>query len=127
MTILKQDAVGGLQVRSKGGWIEAPYIPDTFICNIGDMLDRLTRGYYQSTPHRVINRSGQSRFSFPFFFDPGFDTRIEPVNMYNVDLPEDDSEERWDNASVHTFEGTYGDYILGKVARVFPELIRKAL
>ena len=35
---------------------------------------------------------------------------------------EDDAEERWDRSSVHRFEGTYGDYVLGKVARVFPEL-----
>ena len=30
--------------------------------------------------------------------------------------------ERWDRASVHLFEGTYGDYLLSKVAKVFPEL-----
>ncbi len=29
---------------------------------------------------------------------------------------------RWDNANVHGFVGTYGDYILGKVAKVFPDL-----
>ena len=27
---------------------------------------------------------------------------------------------RWDGASVHAFDGTYGDYVLGKVAKVFP-------
>ena len=31
---------------------------------------------------------------------------------------------RWDGASVHAFEGTYGDYLLGKVGKVFPELRR---
>ena len=29
---------------------------------------------------------------------------------------------RWDGASVHDFEGTYGDYVLGKVGKVFPDL-----
>ena len=30
--------------------------------------------------------------------------------------------DRWDGRSVHAFEGTYGDYLLGKVAKVFPDL-----
>jgi hypothetical protein len=37
-------------------------------------------------------------------------------------LPEDDEAERWDQASVHDFEGTYGDYVLSKVSKVFPKL-----
>jgi hypothetical protein len=37
----------------------------------------------------------------------------------------DDKAERWDGASVHEFSGTYGDYILAKVSKVFPELRRK--
>jgi len=36
-------------------------------------------------------------------------------------------EERWDRASVHEFSGTYGDYLLAKVSKVFPELRRKVL
>src|SRR5262249_34847393 len=73
LTLLAQDENGGLQVKTPGGWIEAPPIPGTLVCNIGDMLDRLTGGVYRSTPHRVKNVSGKSRLSFPFFFDPAFD------------------------------------------------------
>ena len=126
LTILKQDAVGGLQVKSRGEWIEAPPIENTFICNIGDMLDRMTGGLYRSTPHRVLNKSGKSRLSFPLFFDPGFDTI--PKKIENIEQPaEDDSAERWDKANVHSFEGTYGDYILNKVSKVFPELKRDVM
>jgi hypothetical protein len=39
----------------------------------------------------------------------------------------DDSGERWDRANVHAFEGTYGDYLLGKIGKVFPELGRRVL
>ena len=127
LTILKQDDVGGLQVKTGSRWIDAPPVPDSFVCNIGDMLDRLTRGLYRSTPHRVQNVSGRSRLSFPFFFDPGFDARVEPIDLSGVPLPEDDKHERWDDASVHEFEGTYGDYVLGKVSKVFPELRRSVM
>jgi isopenicillin N synthase-like dioxygenase len=124
LTILRQDAVGGLQVKSPRGWIDAPPLPGTFICNIGDMLDRMTSGFYRSTPHRVRNPSGRARLSWPFFFDPDFDADVHPID------PEagvgDDKDERWDRASVHEFQGTYGDYILGKVAKVFPELTRES-
>ena len=122
LTMLRQDDAGGLQVKTESRWIDAPPVPNSFVCNIGDMLDRLTRGLYRSTPHRVLNVSGRGRFSFPFFFDPGFDARVGPIDLSGVPAPEDDSAERWDEASVHDFEGTYGDYVLGKVSKVFPEL-----
>jgi hypothetical protein len=35
---------------------------------------------------------------------------------------DDDAGRRWDHQSVHGFEGTYGDYILSKVGKVFPDL-----
>jgi polar amino acid transport system ATP-binding protein len=45
-----------------------------------------------------------------------------PIEGLVNDAPTDDSGERWDHASVHDFSGTYGEYLLGKVAKVFPEL-----
>jgi isopenicillin N synthase-like dioxygenase len=125
LTILKQDDVGGLQVKGPSGWIDAPPIVGSFVCNIGDMLDRMTGGFYRSTPHRVLNPSGRERLSFPFFFDPGFDADVRPIEPDAAVV--DDKAERWDAASVHEFSGTYGDYILSKVSKVFPELRRKVL
>jgi isopenicillin N synthase-like dioxygenase len=127
LTILKQDDIGGLQVKSRSNWIDAPPVPGSFVCNIGDMLDRMTGGLYRSTLHRVRNVSNRSRYSFPLFFDPNFDARIQPIDLSRADVPQDDYEERWDRSSVHTFEGTYGDYILNKVSRVFPELVRPVI
>ena len=122
LTILKQDDAGGLQVKSNSGWIDAPFIEGTFVCNIGDMLDRMTGGIYRSTPHRVRNVSGKGRLSFPFFFDPNFDAIIEALPIAAAEGFRDEPSERWDNASVHEFEGTYGDYVLSKVSKVFPQL-----
>src|SRR5215831_17395264 len=119
LTLLAQDENGGLQVKTARGWIEAPPIKGTLVCNIGDMLDRLTGGLYRSTPHRAKNTSGRGRLSFPFFFDPGFDAEVRPLPERASRIA-DDKETRWDRQSVHGFTGTYGDYLLGKVSHVFP-------
>jgi len=91
------------------------------------MLERLTRGIYRSTPHRVLNTSTRDRLSFPFFFDPGFTARMLLIEGLVVNEPMNDSGERWDRASVHEFSGTYGEYLLNKVSKVFPELRNEVL
>jgi isopenicillin N synthase-like dioxygenase len=131
LTILKQDDSGGLQVKSRSGWIEAPPVKDTFVCNIGDMLDRITKGYYKSTPHRVRNTAAHDRISFPFFFDPSFDSEVRPIDSSPL-IPTDvdanaDASQRWDATSVHLFAGTYGEYLLHKVGKVFPQLKQEVL
>ncbi len=130
LTLLAQDAHGGLQVKTPSGWIDAPPIAGTLVCNIGDMLDRLTGGWFKSTPHRVRNASAHDRLSFPLFFDPDFSARIEPLPRHaaiGTTLIERDRAQRWDGASVHEFSGTYGDYLLGKVSKVFPQLRERVL
>jgi isopenicillin N synthase-like dioxygenase len=124
LTILKQDGNGGLQVRSRSGWVDATPIPGSFVCNIGDMLDRLTGGRYRSTPHRVLPSSARHRLSWPFFFDPNVAADVTPVGRREL---ADDREHRWDGASVHDFHGSYGDYLLTKVGKVFPDLGRDVL
>jgi isopenicillin N synthase-like dioxygenase len=126
LTLLAQDDAGGLEVKSRGGWIAAPPIGGALVCNIGDMLDRLTGGFYRSTPHRARNTSGRGRLSFPFFFDPAFSAEIEPLPERASSIA-DDRETRWDRQSVHDFRGTYGDYLLEKVTKVFPDLKREVV
>ncbi len=127
LTILKQDESGGLQVKSKSRWIAAPPVPGWFVCNIGDMLDRMTGGLYRSTPHRVKNLAQRDRLSFPFFFDPNFNAEVRPIELGELTLVNDDKNERWDKASVHDWSGTYSDYVLSKVSKVFPQLRRTVL
>jgi isopenicillin N synthase-like dioxygenase len=125
LTMLKQDEAGGLEIKSRGRWIEAPPVAGSFVCNIGDMLDRMTGGLYRSTPHRARNRSAQGRLSFPFFFDPNWEAEVQSIGLHQEIV--EDRDERWDRASVHEFRGTYGEYLLGKVGKVFPDLGREVL
>ena len=126
LTLLAQDDTGGLEVRTPDGWIATEPVAGALVCNVGDMLERLTMGRLRSTPHRVCNRSNTGRLSFPFFFDPGWNARVLPIEGL-AGTPAGADSERWDGASVHDFSGTYGDYVLAKIARVFPDLGREVL
>jgi isopenicillin N synthase-like dioxygenase len=80
LTLLYQDSTGGLQVQGSGKtWLTAHPIEGTFVVNVGDLLARWTNDRFRSTPHRVVNRSGQARYSTALFIDPNADTLIEPV------------------------------------------------
>ncbi|MGI4951679.1 MAG: isopenicillin N synthase family dioxygenase [Janthinobacterium lividum] len=80
LTLLYQDAVGGLQVQGHDGeWITAHPIPGTFVVNVGDLLARWTNNRFKSTPHRVVNASGRERYSIALFLDPNEETEITPV------------------------------------------------
>lgn len=116
LTIVLQDDVGGLQVCGPSGWVDAAPVRGSFICNIGDMLDFVTRGTYRSTVHRVIrNVSGRDRLSFPFFFDPSLTARLVPVPTVNESVASQPLRERWDHNDIRSFSGSYGDYLEKKV------------
>jgi isopenicillin N synthase-like dioxygenase len=77
--VLAQDDLGGLEVRNvENDWIRATPIPDTFVINLGDLMQRWTNGLYRSNMHRVKNNSStRDRYSIPFFYSPRPDSRIE--------------------------------------------------
>ena len=128
LTLLVQDDTGGLEVRVDDEWVEVPPHRDALVCNLGDMLERASGGRFLSTPHRVRLPSSD-RYSFPLFLDPGWDAVVEPLPGADRARPPQGSAaaRRWDGASVFDSEGTYGDYLVSKVSKVFPELYREVV
>jgi isopenicillin N synthase-like dioxygenase len=68
---------------------------------------------------RNADRSG--RVSFAYFFDPSWDAEVRPLPVDRPPAPAP-SEPRCDGANVHELGGRYGDYLMAKVAKVFPDL-----
>jgi isopenicillin N synthase-like dioxygenase len=122
LTLLQQDAVGGLQVLNRDRWLDVPPLAGSLVCNVGDMLERLTNGRYLSALHRAKNLSARERLSMVLFLDPAFDAKLEPLPGVAPDSSQPHTNVRWDRIDPHAMAGTYGEYLLGKVSKVFPEL-----
>lgn len=77
-TILAQSRLPGLEILSpQGDWIEAPALEGHLLINNGDMCRRWTNQRFRSAPHRVINKTGETRYSVPFFLGPRLDVRLD--------------------------------------------------
>ena len=50
------------------------------IVNGGRLLARFTNGRFLATPHRVVAGLPCDRYSIPLFYNPNFDTVIEPLD-----------------------------------------------
>jgi isopenicillin N synthase-like dioxygenase len=100
ITVLAQDDVGGLQVRTTDGqWLDAPTIPDSFVMNSGDLLRIWSNHRWLSTPHRVYNSRRVDRYSVPFFYDPHVSVDVTPLPSCGEPVVE---------------PVNYGDYVMHK-------------
>lgn len=75
ITLLPAATAPGLQVLDTSNqWHTVSCDPGSIVVNVGDMLQRCTQNYYQSTTHRVVNPSdtfeNSSRYSMPLFLHP---------------------------------------------------------
>jgi isopenicillin N synthase-like dioxygenase len=79
-SILAQTRVPGLEILTRDAeWIEAPALPGHLLFNNGDMCQIWTNDRFRSAPHRVINKSGTTRYSIPMFVSTRFDVKVECV------------------------------------------------
>ncbi|KAG9154641.1 hypothetical protein Leryth_023053 [Lithospermum erythrorhizon] len=111
LTLVNQDDnITALQVRNHSGeWISAVPIPGTFVCNIGDMLKILTNGIYESTLHRVINKSSKYRVCVAYFYETNYDAAVVPMDACVNKT-----------GGVKKFgEAVYGEHLVSKVTTNF--------
>lgn len=119
-TILAQDDNGGLEVRNRDGdWVGIPPIAGSLIVNVGEVLKVWTDGVFTSAVHRVINRSGNERYSIPFFMYPSFDALIQPL-VKNPD-PANVAPEDLPTSFPRDKPFLYGDLKARNTARIMPQ------
>ncbi|EDM81205.1 oxidoreductase [Plesiocystis pacifica SIR-1] len=85
ITLLVGSGEPGLQLLARSGeWIPVSTIEGVVVCNVGDMLERLTNDVLPSTIHRVVNPPepwrSKPRYSVPFFVHPNSEFSIETLS-----------------------------------------------
>jgi isopenicillin N synthase-like dioxygenase len=82
LSLILQDATGGLQVQTAEGFIEASQRPGSYVMNLGEMMQAATGGYLRATKHRVQSpSSGRERISIAYFANPRLESVFEPVEL----------------------------------------------
>lgn len=85
ITILdREPGVGCLQVQTADDtWVDAPFVPDSFTINVGDLLSMWTGGRWRSSRHRVLppdaSAPDEALTSLVFFAQPNDDTLVSPL------------------------------------------------
>ncbi len=93
VTVLdREPGRGGLQVWSeRAGWEDAPYDPDAFTINTGDLLARWSGDRWKSNRHRVLPPQAEAPeedlVSLVYFYEADHDAVVEalqpPIGMPN--------------------------------------------
>ncbi|MCK8537871.1 isopenicillin N synthase family dioxygenase [Yersinia ruckeri] len=86
LTFLLQDEQKGLQVEvNDDQWIDVEPLENTFVVNIGELLELATNGYLRATVHRVETPpAGIDRLSIAFFLGARLDAVVPlyPLPMH---------------------------------------------
>jgi len=94
ITLLVGSGEPGLQTLTRDDrWLDVGTERGKVICNVGDMLQRLTNHVLPSTTHRVVNPpspwAARSRYAVPFFLHPNSEFLIESLpDCVSADNPD---------------------------------------
>lgn len=82
LTLLVQDGQSGLEVEGADGWIAAEPVEDSFVVNIGELLELASNGYLRATVHRVVTPPvGRDRLSVAFFLGARHDATVPLLDL----------------------------------------------
>lgn len=101
--LLQQPGKEGLEVyyAPDNEWLHVSSVEDRYVVNIGDLVQKWTKGAYRSTVHRVVNAAGDDRYSVPCFYEGDFSAK----NPFD---PDDTSGETVEEHVRKKFDSSYG-------------------
>jgi isopenicillin N synthase-like dioxygenase len=79
LTVLLQDDQPGLEVCRNGAWHPVAPLAGALVINIGDIVQVWSNDRYRAARHRVVTHATRERYSVPFFLNPSYETRYEPL------------------------------------------------
>lgn len=79
LTVLLPDEQPGLQFLRDDKWHTVEAQAKALIINIGDIVQVWSNDRYRAPLHRVLANARHSRYSAPFFLNPGYDTVYAPL------------------------------------------------
>lgn len=84
ITLLVGADQAGLEIQKRDGtWVPVHADTSMIVCNVGDMLERLTNHILPSTTHRVVRPTGKaakaSRYSMPYFLHFAPDVELKTL------------------------------------------------
>ncbi len=140
LTILNPGDTPGLEIElADGSWVPVPIIEDTFIINLGEMLQAMSGNYYIATTHRV--NTTQPRLSIGYFHGPSLETSINRLPMAQHFIDAVSASPRHRNAGfmapiqetesgVSAMQGklqasTYGEQMWNYFCRSYPDNAKK--
>ena len=140
VTLLAAGETPGLQVLDPTGvWIDVPAVPNSFVLNIGEMLQAMTGNYLVATAHRVI--TSEPRMSAAYFHGPSLDTPLDPLELDQRFVDAVAASERHRSAGFMatkeqtaagigdiasaTHTDTYGDQLWNYFSRSYPEMMER--
>ena len=79
VTLLLQADVAGLQFLVDESWYTVPPDGDALLVNVGDLVQVWSNDQYKAPIHRVLANKSEHRYSAAFFYNPSFNTTVEPL------------------------------------------------
>ncbi|KAK4491612.1 hypothetical protein RD792_002367 [Penstemon davidsonii] len=80
LTILFQlNETDGLQIRKDGKWVPVKPLQNSFVVNVGDIMEIVSNGEYKSIEHRATVNSSKDRLSVATFYSSNLNSELGPA------------------------------------------------
>lgn len=115
ISVLRSNNTSGLQICLRDGtWVSVPPDRSSFFINVGDSLQVMTNGRFNSVKHRVLADNTNPRISMIYFGGPPLNEKIVPLPSLVAEGEESLYKEfTWCEYKKSAYKSRLGDYRLG--------------
>ncbi|KAG2400844.1 hypothetical protein LR48_Vigan04g249600 [Vigna angularis] len=78
--LLQDNEVEGFQLLKDHKWFKVPIIPEALVIIVGDQIEIMSNGNFQSPMHRAVVNAEKERLTVAMFFVPNSEKKIKVVD-----------------------------------------------